>query len=530
MKPQDIQERQFMEFLSALVDETMSDEQLKELDALLQNDAELRKRYLHYVDMHEHLSDLVVPAPTEGGWAPVVTLSRPWRIYGLVAFVVLLLSLTMQWVLRQPEPSPPISDPLVQTLSQPYVATLKRSTDCQWAGDTIPEGMRLLPGPLSLHVGQAKIVFDSGAVVLLNGPTEVVIKGTSAMVLKRGEISFQSDDTIEAFDLTTPMAVHVNHGTEYALKVVQGREELHVFDGEVSRLNEQGIGERLHRGQAKAYSQSTIPATHIDLGINQWQQQRLAPIPQAYDLETSLLAYDRFQYADPLVLTSNRALAGGGWKDYWYGYTRDLEGQLIVDMPLIDPTIGIGGDAGFLHVHPGSLMGVYRQLATPIDMNESGVFYISLYFQFNRDTSLKDDLAHTMNAFVVQLHPGYKYDVRDHRIEVGIHVDSDTIFTRYNDVRIDRGSVPLLENEPYLFVGKLVANQIHTDQMFVSVFHAKESLPVYEPDEWGLKGISFNADQEYGRVLVHVNTKSYHHQLDDIRIGKTWASVTVPFK
>ncbi len=186
-----------------------------------------------------------------------------------------ILSLTLQRMVWKRESGPQAVDTTVQALPQPYIATLKRSTNCRWQGQTIPEGMCLLPGPLSLSSGEAEIVFDCGAVVIINGPADVVLENQTTMVLQKGEIFFQSDDSIEAFDLKTPRAVHVNHGTEYSVKVAQGHEEVHVFSGEVSRHAENGHVQRLVRGQAVAYPLNQARGREIELGQNKWQQQRL---------------------------------------------------------------------------------------------------------------------------------------------------------------------------------------------------------------------------------------------------------------
>ena len=528
MTPSDPQERHLMELLSALADESLTDAQLQELDVLLKNDAGMRKQYLQYVDMHEHLSELVVPIPTANGEKMEARLVHPWRIYALVAVVTLLLSLTLQRVVWKRELGHPTTDTTVQTQTQPYIATLKRSMNCQWQGQTIPEGMRLLPGPLSLSSGDAEIIFDCGAAVLMKGPAHVVLENQTAMVLQKGEIFFQSDDSIEAFDLKTPRAVHINHGTEYSVKVTQSSEEVHVFDGKVSRHAENGHVDRLGRGQAVAYPPSQARGRQIELGKNQWLQQRLTPPRQGHNVTEELVAYDRFQYTNPLAITSKIALAGKGWKGSWWGFSRTLDEDPIDDLPLIDPSVGIGGDAGCMRVPPGRVTGSYRSLADPIRMDEPGVYYLSLLFQFSRPKQQQDDLYHAINAFVVQLHPGYHDDILDHRIEMGIHVDTDTVFTRYNHMRNDRGSLPLLEEQTYLLVGKIVANRSYTDQMFVSIFDISEPLPAYEPHEWALKGLPFDSDLEYGRVVLHVNTRYYQQQLDDVRIGKTWSSVTLP--
>src|SRR5205823_596630 len=97
-----------------------------------------------------------------------------------------------------------------------YVATLAQTADCIWASgqEALRDGSRLVPGTLRLRQGVAKIHFDSGPALLIEGPLVLQIHSASAATLVQGKVAFQSDATATPFDLQTPFATMVNFGTE----------------------------------------------------------------------------------------------------------------------------------------------------------------------------------------------------------------------------------------------------------------------------------------------------------------------------
>src|SRR5262249_1960255 len=114
-----------------------------------------------------------------------------------------------------------------------YVATLTQMTNCVWDDPSEPWrlGSRLLPGELRLQKGIARIRFDSGPELVLEGPAVVRLDSRTAATVLRGKAVFKGDETGAAFDLHTPSSTLVDFGTEYAVAVGPEDEEVHVFDG-----------------------------------------------------------------------------------------------------------------------------------------------------------------------------------------------------------------------------------------------------------------------------------------------------------
>ena len=89
----------------------------------------------------------------------------------------------------------------------------------------------------------------------LEGPTAVRIDSAKGATLVAGKLLFKDDDMSGAFELRTPRATLLDLGTEYAVVVDPGGgEEVHVFDGEVSRVATGRVGpETLPGGAARRY-------------------------------------------------------------------------------------------------------------------------------------------------------------------------------------------------------------------------------------------------------------------------------------
>ena len=267
--------------LSKLVDDSITEEEFEQLDSMMRDNPQARRVYMHFVDMHDELAELAVPglasrqlpvaklAKSFGEQLSVAKLAKSFdeqaeslgdfrysgnvpptsprtRLaagirYAMIAATTLFITLAGQWGYRQihdvdqPVPAPEI----VAQANVPteFVATLQRSIACLWrdAPADMLEGSRLMPGELLLERGTAEIHFDSGAALTVEGPARLEIISQFAAQLWKGKAVFRGD-SYGVFELRTPQASLLDIGTEYAVKVGPGGEEVHVFDGEVHRL------------------------------------------------------------------------------------------------------------------------------------------------------------------------------------------------------------------------------------------------------------------------------------------------------
>ncbi|MCO6044663.1 FecR domain-containing protein [Aeoliella sp. ICT_H6.2] len=121
--------------------------------------------------------------------------------------------------------------------SPEVAATLTGLDDCRWEpGSAAPTyGEPLLPGrTLKLAEGRAKLTFESGAQLILQGPTEFEVVSSMDGSLPFGKLRALCPVQAHGFKIATPTAQVVDLGTEFGMQVDGlGETEVHVFAGEV---------------------------------------------------------------------------------------------------------------------------------------------------------------------------------------------------------------------------------------------------------------------------------------------------------
>lgn len=117
------------------------------------------------------------------------------------------------------------------------LATLTQLNYAVWAkgAQQFRHGQQLLAGSrIMLESGMAKITFDCGAEVVLEGPCNFVTRRPMLGYLKYGKITADVPRRAFAFAILSPEVDFVDLGTSFGLSVGnQGHTELHVFKGEV---------------------------------------------------------------------------------------------------------------------------------------------------------------------------------------------------------------------------------------------------------------------------------------------------------
>src|SRR6185295_13692301 len=109
-------------------------------------------------------------------------------------------------------------------------ATLVRNDQARWEPEgALVEGARLAPGPLRLSRGSAVLLFDSGAVVALQGPADFGVESRGSARLRHGRITVRAEQDASGFTVHTPAGEAVDLGTEFAVDVaLSGTTEVHV--------------------------------------------------------------------------------------------------------------------------------------------------------------------------------------------------------------------------------------------------------------------------------------------------------------
>jgi ferric-dicitrate binding protein FerR (iron transport regulator) len=552
--------RELRHLLSGLCDGTLTEAQHARLEQLLDADAEHRRLYLQYLDVHARLllhpvfgsagsplpeeepflASLAEPAPAPPSSATPSGGGRRRRgglavRYALVAATSLAASLLIQFFWWRPGPGSPKwgEGPLTGS-----VATLSQAADCAW--DNMPQpppaGARLMPGDLHLRKGVARIHFDAGAELLLEGPAELHLDSDAAAMLKSGKAVFRADETGTPFDLSTPSAT-LDLGTEYAVAVDAEGEEVHVIEGDVERLPhaDGAPPEYLKAGEARRCRRKPgFPSEPTRFEAARFVRRMPSPGLLPADLAAGLLAYEGFDYRDADALQAGKANGGAGWAGPWTVTVApppekgdrsrlplNITDSLSRPRPTVPPAGGRFEASGFAVY--------YRRLAVPLRMDTNGVYYISYLFR------REGPPAHPMSTVALMLRPdegppapgrGPAWPNLSNRLMIGVG-PSNQVFTHLGR-HSARACMPLGSRTTYLLVAKLVAGGAAPKQVFVRVYGPGEPVTGDEPGSWTVVSPQFRSDLVFQWLGLHVNSMS-REMVDEIRVGSTWASVAGPW-
>lgn len=115
------------------------------------------------------------------------------------------------------------------------VARIVESVDAVWEEgvDAFKVGRELEPCVLKLRSGVVKLEFDNGSEVVLEGPSEFLVKGKNAAFNQHGRLSAYVPPRGVGFEVASPTATVIDLGTRFSMDVSEGRAEVHVLQGKV---------------------------------------------------------------------------------------------------------------------------------------------------------------------------------------------------------------------------------------------------------------------------------------------------------
>ncbi|MBN2511512.1 MAG: FecR domain-containing protein [Sedimentisphaerales bacterium] len=123
--------------------------------------------------------------------------------------------------------------PVQQTGGLGYLTS---SVHAEWASvnGPIQQDKALCLGPMKLVRGLAEITMDTGATVIVQAPAEFELEAQSRVYLKSGRLVVSIENcSEERFVVRTPQATVVDLGTEFGVEIdAQGNTQTHVFQGE----------------------------------------------------------------------------------------------------------------------------------------------------------------------------------------------------------------------------------------------------------------------------------------------------------
>lgn len=526
--------------LAALCDGALSDADHARLERLL-DAPDARRRYLETVDLHARL--LTRPRAEAGPLAVPARQSaagprdRHWHRYLIGAAAAVGVTVGVQALIPRPAMAPVVADATPKVDPHRYVATLARADGCEWDGPGPAIGARIAPGDLRLKRGAARVVFDSGAALVLEAGSAVRVESRSAAAVLAGKVVFRGDDNPEPFDLRTPRATLQDFGTEYAVSVgPDGAEEVHVFDGEVRRVAP-GAGSaevQMNAGQALRFAAADPAGPGAATALDPGRFVRtVPPSPAQADPRDGLLAYDGFDYPADAGADFERAAGGSGWVGPWRKALARPKDPARTPDRVFAPDRGLTRSGASVPAAGGSFdftgfAKAYRRLAAPLRMDADGVRYLS--FLVRREGPQADPL----NAVAVLFRTTgeLEHDLRTgeadpaQRFNVGVDKGND-VYTHLNRIGT-RGPLPLSYGQTYLIAAKIVTGKVLPDQAFVRVYGPDEAVDWDEPTAWSLVGPQVQSDLAFDWLQVHINSRS-RQSLDEVRLGATWAAVAHPW-
>jgi hypothetical protein len=162
-----------------------------------------------------------------------------------------------------------------------------------------------------------------------------------------------------------------------------------------------------------------------------------------------------------------------------------------------------------------------RDLEHPLSLDPGSVYYIS--FLVERPQA-KTDAGHYLE---VSLYNGDEHPRRRAQGEIGLGVTSDGFPFLKNGGRIVQSAPAIESGTAYLMVAKLVASNQRTVETYLRVYRDGESIGPQEPTAWSAAGRPAQCEITVSRIRLAAGDNAAF-DLDELRIGTTWRSVTSP--
>ena len=240
-KPDGYDGQELDRLLSRLADELATADELAALERILLSHPAARKRYVHYLDLHEELriraaegglalpaeraADASVPSPRGILGARSIRLG----IWALVASLALVAVSTAGWWIASRE------------WRIPAVAQISNAQNCLWTAGLKPGD--LLPGStINLERGLLELHFRGGADIVLEGPVKVELLSNNIAKLLQGRLTAHVPPQARGFQVLSPHGKVIDLGTDFGMSVAaSGDAEVVVFQGKVNAYSNRNV-------------------------------------------------------------------------------------------------------------------------------------------------------------------------------------------------------------------------------------------------------------------------------------------------
>lgn len=237
------------ELCDAMVEGSITDAQGERLESLVAANEEARQYYVRAMDLSASLgryaSEMQLgPADNLGGWTPRIASLSTWNRmanWGRLALAASILLAIAIWLTHRPGVAPELAtDQAARIAPVEYVARITGAKESQWKeeSDQLAPGTFLHRGQrLELVAGFAEITFDSGAVVLLEGPATLEVNSAWDSTLRRGTLTADVPPQAIGFRVLNRAVEVVDLGTSFSMVADgAGAAEVFVLQGEVEAM------------------------------------------------------------------------------------------------------------------------------------------------------------------------------------------------------------------------------------------------------------------------------------------------------
>ncbi len=219
------------ELCSGLVDGQLTDAQRGRLQEMLRDDAEARRFYVRSMEMSASLYSYASEMQSEPAEPRNVIRPAVWRRWAMALTAAAVVSIGV-WIGRSLLP-----DSLnAGDEEREFVARISGSKDPHWVGavafqngDELQRGQRL-----ELTSGFAEITFDSGALIVVEGPVSLDLDSAWQATLRRGTLKANIPQEAIGFKVANSSVDVVDLGTEFSMTAEEdGTAEVFVLNGQV---------------------------------------------------------------------------------------------------------------------------------------------------------------------------------------------------------------------------------------------------------------------------------------------------------
>jgi len=241
--------RRLFSLVSKLHDQSLSEDEKRELEAILEKDPEARKCYYELTEMELCLQDDSVPLSTPVAPRSVRQASGSLITLAKVAALLLVGSFSSMVAIKLLDSPDAGSQHLDdnQRLSVGIISDVQGNLTRADSGQLLPH-TELTEGHYQLLEGNARFDFFAGVSVELEAPGSFSVISPVHMEVQMGKLAVEVHDARSMFKITSSKSAYVDLGTEFSINVDEdGSSELHVYEGSVlaSSLSKLGNSERI---------------------------------------------------------------------------------------------------------------------------------------------------------------------------------------------------------------------------------------------------------------------------------------------